>query len=306
MKKRISNRIATSASRVTKWRREERHPETGYFVTIAQGERPTYELRWPIHEYEIVEDPPPGLAVVAKYYGQDWPQGGAFVPRGHLEGSERVPPPSREYDPVPVTDDILTDVSRLDLERSERLLAFVNHRGCLGVGIPIPPSVRSEGWTGGRDRYIRSFDGVQVTRKWLAWIQKRLVALADLQEGRRRDWDEFAFDLSSVLGNIRPATRPMANGLVPCYSVPRLLDALFLGMWQRATGGARMRRCPECGALFMPDRRDQMYCKTDGQQKCARRASVKRFRARPPRSPARPRDSRVTPRAAASRKNGRD
>lgn len=222
-----------------------------------------FELRWPVYEYVILENPAGGLRTVLRYEGLRWPWGGVFAWKGWAEREDETWTPTRTktYDPVEASEEILQGVTRLDLRSPEALLEFVNTWGCLGVGVP------------GATPFL--FDGVALTRHALRLIRNGAEWLHNLRRGQAEgSWEDFAISLNAFLVNVHPAARPTKGGLRPVYRVSRLLDALCLRLWMRATEGHRFRRCPECKALFVPGRRDQRYC----ARLCTNRANVRQWR----------------------------
>ena len=249
---------------------------------------PLEELDWPVYQYEIVE----------AYHGRKWP-GGLFLPKGVDPESpppeKRWPKPVRWYKPLHCAEEILQDVSRLDPSDPKDLLAFVSRWGRLGVGASYPrPKDPATGWWG---MYMLAdltdpwgtgqTDGVTNTAEHLGDIKELNEGLYTLQHRRasRYSWPQLAWALDGRLGGVKLSVRPAENRLFPLYRIRRLLDGLYLQLWERATEAHQLRRCRECQSLFVPDRRDQRYCKTNGQQLCARRASLKRFRRRGKRQP---------------------
>lgn len=283
-------------------RRVESDPETGT-TRVGRAWVPAYELSWEVYEYEILGAPRGGLRAVAALGG--WPEGGVFVPKGlyATPDDDQGPKPDRVYDAISEADAILQDVSRLDPADPAALLAFVNNWGLLGISVSggppgkeflYAPKVRDPslyqaalvaGWgRGGRGlgRAIALWDGVRETGAWLGWVRDRLETLHGLERGDapRESWADLAWDLETVLGNITPAPRLLAGRLVPSWRLRRLLDVLALRIYELATGADQLRQCPECGSLFVPDRKDQRYCKTRGRPLCARRVAVRLHRRR--------------------------
>jgi hypothetical protein len=259
-----------------------------------------YELRWPRYDYEIASEPkdlgkmrldavtgePTDRMQLLSFYtrkqaerrgglpskrirrlltavgGIRWPQGGVFIPKNYA--NERMPEPRDRYDPLDVAKDIILDAQRVSNTGLETVVRFVNKWGVLGVGIP------------GVERF--PFDGVRLTRHWIQRLSRWLQALEELQKGpgARLTWAGLAEELNPVLGGVHPGLRVTDQGVDPIYRVSRLLDALCLEIWEQATAGMQLRRCPECRALFLPGRSNQRYC----GRLCANRPTVRNAKRR--------------------------
>jgi hypothetical protein len=122
-----------------------------------------------------------------------------------------------------------------------------------------------------------------------AWLRAAKMAITDLYDLQNRrstptntEWEELAFDVNSLVGGMHFAVRATPDGLRPVFRAARLADAIGLRLFERATSAERLRQCiyDRCRAFFTPERRDQIYCKTAGEQRCARRASLERLRTR--------------------------
>ncbi len=237
-----------------------------------------YELRWLRYDFEIFTEPRGRIATIWPHRSRnyrpaltqdlrgrletvtlpvaaEWPKEGVFVPKGWPASK-----PLERYNPVDVAKNILLDVQRTEADNPQALLRFVTKWGRLGIGIP--------------DEETFPFDGVAATGQCLVWLQRWLEAYHELKRGRKTEaaWPTLAEMLRGALAGIQPDCRPMKRGLDPLYRVPRLLDALWLEVWEIATEGKRLRRCPECRALFLPGRANQDYC----THQCANRPTVRR------------------------------
>jgi hypothetical protein len=209
-----------------------------------------YELKWPRYEYEIISTPVGRW----RYRVKQWPAGGVFA--------SKKARPIDYYDPVKKGKSILIDLQRTS-EEPESLLRFVNKWGSLGVGI--------------RGDETCLYDGVEVTQAWLSWIKKWIEAFYTRKQGKgEATWESLADFLNANLSEISPMARPVSNSLIPAFRVSRLLDAIFLELWDIATRGSKLRRCPACKALFFPERANQRYC----HKRCAVRVAVRRSRQR--------------------------
>lgn len=253
-----------------------------------------YELRWPRFDYTIAEKPTGHLAVrwrhrphrwvpglkrdqhgkiqrIAREKRVPWPEGGLFVPTELLvlpKNSHAVeinePNPRDWYNPIVVAGEIILDVQRIPPTNPVALLRFVNKWGHLGVGIP------------GQEGF--GYDGVLVTGKYLQKITWWIETYQALQNKMEVDssFGELASFLNGVLGEIHPGVNPTKKGLNPIYRVSRFIDALWLECWETATSGKKLNRCPDCRALFLPGRANQMYC----TRRCAIRPTVRKAKAK--------------------------
>ena len=257
-------------------------------------------LPWPVYNFEIVLRPLPGLAAVYKYryrsrtpndgpkhklklnwwrlstqgtaerVGGDisgplpasarnwvpWPADGVLVPKlWDRKGRLR---PAREYDPLSEADDMIQHISRIDLEDPATIRSFANRWGLLDQG---------------------EFANVAEVRTGLEFIS----GIASAVHRVSSDPGDLAWDLSIALAHVQHAVKHVSGCLRLVFKAPRLIDVLGLRVAEVATRPEedRFRRCEysRCGALFVPQRRDQRYCQTGGEQICARRASLERFRA---------------------------
>jgi hypothetical protein len=240
-------------------------------------------IPWPIYDFEIAYGSRAGLAAIFKYRRRPWPKEGVLVPKGWPSSpdDDDLPKPIREYDPVPAAEAILQDLSRTDVQDPQSMLAFVNRWGLL-----------DQGWYG-------EVVGAR------AWLQSAKTVMGDLHALQTRplsrgrpseaEWEELDFDLKSLVSGVHFSSRPTPEGLRPVFRAPTLADVIGLRLFELATTSTeRLRQCRygRCRAFFIPDRRDQIYCKTAGEQRCARRASLEKLRARQKRE--RQRDKRHT------------
>lgn len=199
-----------------------------------------------------VAGPSAGETVIA--YRLEWPAGGIFAPK---ESARTI-----SYEPLPVAADILLEAQRVAPDEPSGLLAFVNHWGRLGVGIPGAEDFEADGvqWAG------------VCLRELTQWIQ----ALYALQHRQPTliTWAELAAGLETRLAGVHLGARPLRHGLVPRFPLRRLLDALYLELWGWATEAKRLRRCPRCTHFFIRGREDQIFC----TGRCARLWHVKRWK----------------------------
>jgi len=149
---------------------------------------------------------------------------------------------------------------------------------------PLPTSVRREPLVlrgtqaeGVRDRVSRRADlylphALIAISELRAWIE----TFHGLRSGKDKTttWAEFASTLNEHLGHVHPALSVAREGPRQTYRVERLRDALWFELWNQATEGRRLRRCPECRALFCPGRSNQKYC----THLCANRPTVRRWK----------------------------
>ena len=183
-----------------------------------------------------------------------WPSAGLLVP---VEGSSAEP-----YRPMNIAADILLDVQRTRPEDVKALLRFVNRWGLLGVGIPGAPDFGT--------------DGVAISSEWVARLRQWVETLHALKGGREKEttWAEFAKILNEHLGGVHPSVSITDRGVQRTFRAVRLLDVLCFELWDQATEGKRLRRCPECRALFIPRRANQEYC----TRLCANRPTVRKWK----------------------------
>jgi hypothetical protein len=203
-------------------------------------------------EYEIVSDP---IGRVGRLWAfgrhesleeaqKSWPAGGVFVPSAWLRGRRRpLGAGLKRYKPDVRA--LLRDVQRVDLSDTNKVLGFISRWGPLGIG--APPD----------DAFL--FDGVTAAIAHLRQVRRWLEAFHALQRRMQSGatWSGLADGLHAHLSGVHLSARATDRGLVVSYSVTRLIDLIWLEVWDRATEGKRLRRCPECGALFPPSRRDQ-------------------------------------------------
>ncbi len=120
----------------------------------------------------------------------------------------------------------------------------------------------------------------------LETIKRMAHALYELQRGTLRrqadfTWSTFSDHLNTMIGDIPRATRLKRHGGLHIVECPKtVLNVLGLALLDRATGMTRQRRCPECGSYFVPSRKNQIFCKRQGEQYCARKRAVRTWRKR--------------------------
>jgi hypothetical protein len=272
--------------RVVKVSRRRENEDDSRPPAVASDEARLYApLRWPVHEYEIRLKPWGGVGAVFSSVGRPFPAAGVIAPKGWSGNLDELSASVSTYHhPLPSADEILQDISELPvaepspagpvrrLADNDAVLRFVNKWGVLGVGVGTGP------------RRVALLDGVAETHHHLAWIQHTQRRIFLFQDGRPLSgdsWTELAWELNnSAIADIRPLAVPTKNGLGFQFQPRRLLDVLCLRLLEFGTGTEKLRQCKECSALFVPDRRDQIYCKTGGEQVCARRASLRAYRRR--------------------------
>lgn len=200
---------------------------------------------------------------------ESWPAGGVFVPSGWLHGRGSLH--SKESGVTryrPDTRDLLLDVQRLKVTAPDQLLGFLSRWGPLGIGAQPPDD--------GRMKDFFLFDGVAATVSHLLRVQKWREAFYALQRGTSSSatWSSLADGLYAHLAEVRLSAQPRDRGLRVCYVAARLIDLIWLEAWDSATQGKRLRRCRECGALFLPSRRNQTHC----THLCANRPAVRKWK----------------------------
>jgi hypothetical protein len=223
-----------------------------------------------------------------------WPSDGVLMPRDW----DKLQKPTlvREYNPSLVADEILTHVTRLDPDKPEAILDFVNQWGLLGSpGVnPDVYQIFHEGlpaeaisWTSGvlQDLKFLARALFELQRGRVIPLISACVLINPEDEGRPVEWAHLA-DAINMIGHTsyrtvrvyRLGKRPV--GLRVVERPGRLLDVLGLALLDRATGMARQRRCPECGSYFVPTRSNQRFCKRKGEPYCARKHTLRAWRHR--------------------------
>jgi hypothetical protein len=199
---------------------------------------------------------PPSAAETINVYRLGWPPGGIFIPA--------TPGVGEDYDPLAVAADILLDVQRAAAtETTDSLVHFVNRWGLLGVGIPGAEAFPTDG-------VLRTGEGLRELARWMAVIH----ALQG-HKPATETWADIASVFRERLAGVHVQARVTPrSGLVACFRVPRLIDALYLELWNVATGGKRLRRCKRCEDFFVRGREDQVFC----TGRCARLWHVKRWK----------------------------
>jgi hypothetical protein len=190
-------------------------------------------------------------------YRLGWPPGGIFVPD---EGAKPAPP----YAPIPRAREILLEAQQAATGDAPGLLAFVNRWGLLGVGTPGAPEFGA--------------DGVEHTGAALRELSSWLATLHALQQGKEttHTWADLIRVFDEHLESVRFSASRGQRGLVPRLPVQRLLDALYLELWDLATGGKRLRRCKRCERFFLRSRADRIFC----TGRCARLWHVRAWKRR--------------------------
>jgi hypothetical protein len=252
--------------------------------TTGEDLRPAFELSWPRQSYRVLaqaeadegrrwlarlperrvpffdpQPPSPPWTFVGRetpVRGLGWPPGGIIIPA--------TPGVREDYDPLAVAADILLDVQRaVATETTDSLLHFVNRWGLLGVGIPGADDFPTDG-------VQRTGEGLRELARWMAVIH----ALQGHKPGTET-WADVASVFRERLAGVHVQARVTPrSGRVACFRVPRLIDALYLELWNVATGGKRLRRCKRCEDFFVRGREDQVFC----TGRCARLWHVKRWK----------------------------
>lgn len=197
----------------------------------------------------------PLSAETVNVYRLSWPSEGIFV--------AAQPDAVDEYEPLEVAAEILLDVQRTAKKETAETLTFVNRWGLLGVGIP------------GAEDFPT--DGVQRTAEELRELARWMAVVHALQERPRgtKTWSDVASLFQKRLAGVHLQARVTRHpGLMPSFHVPRLIDGLYLELWNVATGGKHLRRCKRCEDFFIRGREDQIFCTS----RCARLWHVKRWK----------------------------
>jgi hypothetical protein len=93
--------------------------------------------------------------------------------------------------------------------------------------------------------------------------------------GRPRDreemhWRAFGWAIEEHLQGVQPTLSWTGERPTPAWLVPRLIDLLWVELWNLETGGAAIRQCRHCRRWFPVDRRGKVYC----SRRCTNRASA--------------------------------
>jgi len=226
----------------------------------AEAPRIPYLLSWPRHQYVILKTPGDSRRVRTLwqhgYRGRRWPVGGVFLAATGQRPTDR-------YNPTDSLREVLSAAQQAAAAGTAKAaLAFVNRWGTLGVGIP--------------DDETAEWDGVELTLEWLRRVRNWLEGYRDLTKGKKTNaaWASLRDVLAGaeMLGSVRHDVRASERGLQACFRLPTLLSAIAVGLWDTAVAGdRRLRRCPECSALFVPSRTNQEFC----TRLCANRPTVR-------------------------------
>jgi hypothetical protein len=261
-------------------------------------------FRQPVWELEPADPPPDqALALVGRI---SVPLGGLFVPKPVEEWVRGAEPRLlRVYDPIEKMEDLLDAVLGLEVDDDRELTEFVNAWGALGVGIIV-------GLPGDY-----TFDSVLATRETLRHVQELATRFDDL-DTRFREGKSGTSKLPSVeearhqaariipmpdpirprhhrmlqylalAGEIIPRLRGVtpsvgwdedAAHLVPLLQPRRLVDVLYIGLWQvLIREDVYLRACAysACGRLFLARHGRAKYCRNAH----ARGAAQQAWRAR--------------------------
>jgi hypothetical protein len=234
----------------------------------------------------IVPRPPAGLRQFADFR-RGVPHGGLFM---RVQGDSA---PARRYDPMAEADALLRAATRVNPDDPAALLAFVNEWGLLGVGL----------WGNKRG----PFDSVLFTRERVKQVQAHVRWLRALRKGdwrsrdlptldhargqaeigaprrpgpvsrgdrERRHWQAFGASLDRHLRGIYPAIGwDRDAGAIPAWTASRLIEVLWATVWDWATRGGSLRRCPHCQAFFPAEDPRKQYC----SRECVNRASAAKW-----------------------------
>jgi hypothetical protein len=134
-----------------------------------------------------------------------------------------------------------------------------------------PDIVRAAALTDRRSHRRSTFPDPYVA----AFVKGHLYA-AHARSARPRDreeqhWRAFGWAVGEHLRLVNPAVDWSSSGPRAAWEVPRLLDLLWVQLWNIATGGAAIRQCRHCRRWFPVDRRGKVYC----SRICTNRASAK-------------------------------
>jgi hypothetical protein len=98
-------------------------------------------------------------------------------------------------------------------------------------------------------------------------------------ERERTYWRAFTLELTKHLDGVQPTLRwdPDQRRGVPAWTAQRPLDVLYTEIWDWATEGKQIRKCPNCSSYFQSSRKNKLDC----TRSCACVASVRRSRRKP-------------------------
>ena len=255
-------------------------------------------LQWRVFFIEI-HDPAPKFLVAAStkdkpvYPWARWP-GGVFVARGIEEEAELTP--VQTYDPTAWGERLLLEVSRLNPNDNQALLAFVNEWGLLGLAEP--------------QHEVQLFDSVFLTRaalhrikrlsRWLQAMQQGhwksdhlpsiealtpivtdVPLLVTLKQKKQFFREAFLREFNNEAWGspIRPMLISKRGDFHPYLRPLRLLDVAYLELWKTASAkDALLRQCKECQGLFPVKKSNQLkaFC----TQACKNRRNFRRWYAR--------------------------
>lgn len=255
---------------------------------------------WPVYRMVIAAEPPWVWRRAPEFQRPLLP-GGVFVWGGERPGQGDPEPVAGRYgyNPVAEADAFLRAATAVDARSAESLTGFVNRWGLLSVGLQGNPD-RGERWDSVWAT-ARALEDVQRHVRWLEALQRGRWNSPDLpslveartlaarvargvperpeqRDYRKVHWLAFAGSMRWRLRGVQPAfrwTHQFARP-GPGWTAARPIHVLWATVWDWATGGASVRRCPHCGGWFLRKRANQRFC----SRRCSSNASVARWRQR--------------------------
>lgn len=141
------------------------------------------------------------------------------------------------------------------------------------------------------DRRVDFLDLDQGFVEWLRTLKAKRWASLDVERARalvarvdRNMPDQiglpklhvlaFSASLTPRLRNIHPTVRWNRDTVMaPAWTANRPIHVLWATLWDWATRGGRLRRCPRCQAFFPAERAGKTHC----SRECVNRASAARW-----------------------------
>lgn len=255
----------------------------------------------PVYRYQVHDPAPDWLRAATAGHGEpaypwaSWP-GGVLIAVG-LSDPETDLRPARTYDPFAQVPELLPAATSVPEGDQQALVRFVDRWGLLGIvnpgdAVKMWDSVQATWWELARLRRLTAWLGALKAgrpegRPDLAEISRMLTgvpAAPSARELRRIHWQAFAASLSAALRScvLVPELTPNGSTAVPVrqsWRPRRLLDVLYLALWQHATEADQvLRRCDVCAGMFFVSATNtvKVYC----SPRCKNLAGVRAHRKR--------------------------
>ena len=113
------------------------------------------------------------------------------------------------------------------------------------------------------DPYVAAFVKGHFYASWARRVRPR--------DREAHHWLAFGSAIGEHLRFVQPAVSWDNGRPVASWELPRLVDLLWVQLWNLVISGATMRPCQHCGKWFAVDHRGKVYC----SRKCTNRASAK-------------------------------